>query len=90
MTMREANWEALARKAGWEVQGRVFVQEGKQAWADPEQPDAWANLCEEMGIEPLSAHLVCSDCGESVTGDEKTTWQQWQCTCCGSWHDRVK
>ncbi len=48
------DWEALARKAGWEVQGRVFVQEGKQAWADPAQPDAWENLCEEMGIVDAS------------------------------------
>ncbi len=34
------------------------------------------------------ATLVCADCGELVVGDESTTWQQWQCDCCGSWHDK--
>lgn len=31
----------------------------------------------------------CESCGEICDPDDcSTTWQQWECPCCGSWNDR--
>jgi hypothetical protein len=37
------------------------------------------------------ADLVCSRCHETLDPDdiEESTWQQWQCPCCGSWEDKI-
>jgi hypothetical protein len=34
--------------------------------------------------------VKCPSCGETwATVDlEKSTWQQWQCPCCGRWSDK--
>lgn len=34
--------------------------------------------------------MACPCCGEiwAPADIEETTWQQWQCPCCGSWNDR--
>lgn len=30
---------------------------------------------------------VCARCGEEKHDDCSSTWQQWECVCCGSWED---
>lgn len=36
----------------------------------------------------LQELLLCKDCGEDCSDPSNTTWQQWQCDCCGSWNDK--
>lgn len=37
----------------------------------------------------MRLRFECEDC-DGFNNVSETTWQQWQCPCCGSWHDHTE
>jgi len=52
----------------------------------------WSRVVQAIEAIDCDPPLICPHCQESWQCDdlEETTWQQWQCPCCGSWNDNEK